>query len=556
MRVGAVAHVERTLSATAALLFLLAGALWWRASRTALTIDTTTTTLAGDPPWWAGAVLGIAVALAAGTLLSRRFQVGRAAVGVALATLAVTACGGVIWWRVLPEPDPLTAVGPAVSATVLGFAVALFACLLTGLGLCLRGASGQPALRRASQRSTVTTAIVALTVTGLVGVAVVHADRGYLLRSNEYRSSGDVGRPPADGYRSQLTGGSRWQIQIPGLQIHGIVSTPWGLALVSGSSVVAVDTDTGAQRWRYARSDATGTPQLVALDGGRRLLVWWDPAAPYVLDARTGRRLAHWSWPRGQQVLLGDPLIVQRPTEDASTIVALSPSGDDLWSRRLTSCDHPYAGTGDRAVLLSVLDNCERAHSHVQLVSADSGAVRWTAAGIGGPVLTQSASAALFAESVDGHTVVSALRLSDGSATWSREVRFPDGERPCNEMVATAAGRLVMIACSFEVVDALFNSHPKGLLVEQDLASGRPLRTRVFDGGLVDSLAIDSSGRKILTYDHTVTGCLLARLTDSGPRDLAIDPDDSCHCSFIGLQVRGQQVILVDHLKETISSLR
>jgi hypothetical protein len=208
-------------------------------------------------------------------------------------------------------------------------------------------------------------------------------------------------------------------------------------------------------------------------------------------------------------------------------------------------------------LVVSVSDSCPGRHDRVLGLATETGRVQWTADDVAGSVLALTSRVAVLSHRNPDFTEVTALRLSDGVVSWRRPVQLHDQDWACDDFRLVAAGGVAIHSCGFEESDPDFAWHPVAFLVERDIATGLPRQSSGYDHGIVDSLAIDGSGRRIVTHSSLAIGCVLSELTDRGeiPR-VTIDAGDMHHCAAISVLARGDQVILIDQRTETISSLR
>jgi len=223
------------------------------------------------------------------------------------------------------------------------------------------------------------------------------------------------------------TGAPIWRVQPPppqgralllGCCQTGAVPTETGLyTLAGGNEVWALDSGSGATRWRRALGEAIVSPPAVAPTAVGVLTLAGLESVLYALDPSTGETL--WQLHPGPARALpllaaaGDTLFV--PLSSGSTVAYAASDGRQLWS----------SAADARSALISaqqVSDTLLVLATDTGVVALDraSGAERWRAQLPELPLEPRVLGGSVYARTVGG-TII-ALDASDGTERWRSEV--------------------------------------------------------------------------------------------------------------------------------------
>ncbi|HEY5978766.1 MAG TPA: PQQ-binding-like beta-propeller repeat protein [Microlunatus sp.] len=549
------------LQVSALLLGLLAALCWFAASISPVQLDA----VGGAGPdlrWWSAsvAVLGIGVALLTWFAATVRGLVGLLVLGLLLVGLGGAAFA--FLQLVVPTANPIHPVGAAVPYAFAGFGAAGGACLLAAGSIAVSAR-----LPSTPTRWTISPWTGALAgCTGLVlvfaaALVVVDRTQDYLLEANEYRTVGDVDREPADDPVSTLAGGSHWDIGVPGLTLMRPALTDFGIGLASGQNVIMVDRAAGTIRWRYTRSDEPGPVAVASTGGGRQVLASWGSGEVYVLDARTGERVGHWSTAGGGISILDPalPLVARTGSDGRTTIARVSAAGRDLWTHPLGPCLSSRATAAGTAVILAA--HCPGPSDRLIGLDAATGHEQWSHDITGDLRAVLSGTAVVLTRPgrVDPAGSLTAIDLADGTTRWTRAL--PHGGEPtlpCGDAELTAGKQVAVLVCTWDLTEypagpQRFSSSVFGY----DAVTGSPVRPVTYPTVPVVAAAVTDDERVIVACADAAEGWVLdVAIPRTSHRRLSVAPYLNSHATARGLVVFDDQVLVVDAASETLRSLR
>ena len=554
-----------TLQFSAVLLGLLAALCWFWASLSPLQ----TQSVGGDGfdlRWWSAwvAALGIGVGLLTWFAATVRGRTGL----VVIAALLVLITVGVVWFFrvVVPNANPIHPISSAVPYGMVGFGAAAAACLVTLLSIALSGGWSAPSPQtRPAMRSPagVAAAVAALLLVAAAGLVGVDRSHDYLLRANEYRTDGDVHGAPATVPPSTLSGGTRWQVGVPGLSLARPAVTDYGIGLTSGQNVIMVDPATGGIRWRYTRSDVTGTVSVASTGGGEQVLAWWGPEAVYVLDARTGERVGHWDTTGAEISILEPalPVVSWTGPDDRTTLARLSPTGSAVWTYPLGTCERARATLAEATVVVTVATICGTTSSRMVALDSESGHELWTA-DTEGDVRAVADGTVIVLTPAGGETPagsLTAIDLDDGTARWTHELpHHKKHALACADALVEAAGQVAALACNWDLTDyATVGVQQASAVFIYDLVSGSSLRTIAYRTAPITFTTAFPDGRVLVALvDGQQTWMLDLTKSNGSRHSVSIAPYAGSHSTVRDLRVSGDQVLVIDAGSETLSCLR
>lgn len=551
------------LQVAAVVLGLLAALCWFGVGVSPVQLAGTGST-GPELHWWSAsvAVVGIVVALLIWFAAGVRGRVGALVLVVLFLGLGV---GAVLFFRlVVPTANPIHPLGSAVPYALAGFVAAGLACLLAAGSIAVAGVSPKtpPDRWTIGPRTGLVAGCLALVLAAGGGLVVVDWSRDYLLGANEYRTSGDVDREPAGSPVSTLSGGNHWQIEVPGLTLMRPALTDFGLGLASGQNVIMVDRATGDIRWTYTRSDEPGRVSVASTGGGRQVLAWWGSGHVYVLDARTGERVGHWSTEETGSRLLDPalPVVARAGSDDRTTIARVSADGRDVWTYPVGRCAGARATLAESAVVVTVLPHCAGTSGRLLALDPRTGGELWSS-GTAGDVRAVVPGTAVTVEPPGGARAtgsLSAIDLVDGRTRWTTELpRHPRG-MPCVDQQVHASVRVAVVICTWDVTD-----YPMGpeayasTIYSYDVGSGRHLGSVTYGPAPVVSTAVLASGSVVVARADPSNGWTVDVVTPSPQRvSLRVAPYGDHLATVRGLTVYDDQILVVDAAAESLRSLR
>ena len=363
---------------------------------------------------------------------------------------------------------------------------------------------------------------------------------------------------------STLSGGNHWQIEVPGLTLMRPALTDFGLGLASGQNVIMVDRATGDIRWTYTRSDEPGRVSVASTGGGRQVLAWWGSGHVYVLDARTGERVGHWSTEETGSRLLDPalPVVARTGSDDRTTIARVSADGRDVWTYPVGRCAGARATLAESAVVVTVLPHCAGTSGRLLALDPRTGGELWSS-GTAGDVRAVVPGTAVTVEPPGGARAtgsLSAIDLVDGRRAGpasSRDIREWDALR--GSAGAWRGAQVAVVVCTWDVTD-----YPMGpeeyssTIYSYDVASGSTWCERHLRSAPVVSTAVTLDQRRVIVARADLERGLAARRGRCP--DVAAEPE-CCPLpaptpTVRGLAVFGDQVLVVDAAAETLRSLR
>ena len=559
------------LRLTAPLLGLLAAACWLWASSQPLLLDSLRGP-AHDLHWWSGLTLagGAAVTL----LIWFAGAVGGRLGLLTLLGLLLVMIGGAVLFALwlAPAPNPIHPLSGAVPYAVAGFVSAgvgslsaLAAIVLSGrrrpAGETTRAGPAAPP----GSRSRILAAGVAIAIVAVGALTVLDRKDAYLLDVNEYRTVGDLDQDTSL-QPSELIGGDRWRREVPGLARARPMVTDRGVVLAAGQNVLLLDRGTGALRWSYTRSDIAGSAAVTTTDDGRHVLAWWGRGPVYVLDARTGERVGHWSWAKGGSGIIEPslPLVARVGLDGRTSLTRVDLSGSSLWSYPLGECESARARSTTTVVVAVVTSSCGQASTRLVGLSPQTGALIWTSALVGelyaeadGAVLVVTQPAGPSGSPGADAGTLTAVDLRDGRPRWSRELPRPAGDRICQAPQIEAGGHFVEVVCEVELIDALMNASYLSTVDVYDARTGKSVWGRSNRDALTDVNTVTDDGQVLVVRGDWGRGCvLLVELPRERAREVAIRPGAIHECSPFSVVADAGQVLLADPEQETLRLLR
>ncbi|GAA3712965.1 hypothetical protein GCM10022204_34970 [Microlunatus aurantiacus] len=551
------------LQLAAALLGLLATVCWFWASISPVQLET----IRGaehDLRWWSAsvAVLGIGAVVLIWFAATVRGPVGLLVLAVLLLALGVAS---VAFLRlVVPTANPIHPLGLAVPYAVAGFAAAGTGCLLAAGSIAV---AAQPGSRVARWTLRPWTGVVAGSSAAVLivgaGLVIVDRSRDYLLGANEYRTVGDVDREPAEAPVTALAGGDHWVINVPGLTLMRPAPTDFGIGLASGQDVIMIDRATGGVRWRYTRSDEHGPVSVASTGEGRQVLATWSSGAVYVLDARTGERVGHWSTAGTGSHILDPalPVVARTGPDDRTTIARVRADGRDVWTYALERCQGARATLSGTVVIVTAVPHCAGASERLVALDAATGSRLWVA-NLAGDVRAVVPATAFVVEPPGGGAAtgsLSALSLVDGGLRWSTALPRHARGMPCVDHQVQASAQVALVICTWDLTD-----YPMGLeqyastIYTYDAVSGRPRGSVTYGPAPVVSSALLANGSVVVARADLSEGWTLDVVSASSRRaTLRVGSYSGGHLATVrGLTVFDDQIFVVDSGAESLRSPR
>jgi outer membrane protein assembly factor BamB len=305
-------------------------------------------------------------------------------------------------------------------------------------------------------------------------------------------------------------------------------------------------------------------PVSVASTGeGRQVLATWSSGAVYVLDARTGERVGHWST-AGRETHILDPAlpVVARTGPDGRTTIArVGTDGRDVWTYALQRCQGARATLSGTVVVVTPVPHCAGASDRLVALDAATGGRLWVA-NVAGDVraVVPVTAFVLRQEGTEGATgSLSAISLADGALRWTTDLPRHARGMPCEDHQVQASAQVALVICTWDLTD-----YPMGVeeyastVYTYDAASGRSLGSVTYGPAPVVSSAVLANGTVVVARADLSEGWTLDVVSPS-PRtaSLRVGSYWGGHLATVrGLIAFDNQVLVVDSGAESLRSIR
>lgn len=477
---------------------------------------------------------------------------GRTAPLVITAAAAVLAGIGVV--VLSPTPSLQAPIGAALPWWEISLAAALLGAVtllaVTAWRRRRNHTAGTPTLP-VGIRLGLPAVAVALGLLAGLGIGAQRWSAAYLDGVNEYHTN-----PISSGgasVASALTGGMRWQVTTASVPRVPQLSIPYGIVITDGRAVTELDASTGRLHWRYERSDVdeADKPDVWALPGGQQLVVRWESGF-FLLDARTGARLARWpSAYTDDHVDTADPTLLQGRRGDATTLTKVDDRGHRRWTYTTAGC-HVSGVSASNVALVQLETTCGAPRQRLIGLDANTGGQRWSLEH--GPVTfqAQTAAIAVISDDNDGQiTSLTGLDLATGATPWTTTLRV--GGRDCTDARSFSQGASVAVLCH-GTRSATTSSID--WVQRYDISTGRLLDEVTLGAHVEGSPTVTADGRIVFSGPpvHGPACQIRAVQADRTVRTLAGLPTD--YACLAQVQAVGAQVLLINVVTGQVGALR